>query len=324
MGQSPLEQGPVGVPGSGLPINPGQIPSVALWLRADQGIVFGAMVKPAHPAGGGPASVQPTGTPVVSVQSIEVDIDGLGIVGVATFTWKLNGVIQATGVLTAASVVLGATGVTWNFGAGAYGVTDVYTSVPAVSSWTSIDASATAFVQATAANMPAWIAPGLVLSGWTAGPNNQASVYFMGTPQILASAAAPGFTQPFTAFVVGQCPSNPAGQELMLCNTGISAYCAVTTSAYQVSAGAGITIVATTTKPFVVGAVFNGASSRCPAAGPGNVSAGAGNMNTGLQLGTGAGEFYIGHMPEVAAYSSALTEAQAFAVQASFSARYGT
>ncbi len=69
-----------------------------------------------------------TGTPASSVTTIEVDITTGGSVGVALFSWKLNGVVQQTGQTTASTFVLGSTGLTWGFGAGTYVTTDVYTA----------------------------------------------------------------------------------------------------------------------------------------------------------------------------------------------------
>ena len=63
-----------------------------------------------------PASVWLTGTATSSNQKIEIDITTGGALGTALFTWKLNGSTQATGQTTAATYVLGTTGMTANFG----------------------------------------------------------------------------------------------------------------------------------------------------------------------------------------------------------------
>lgn len=70
-----------------------------------------------------------SGTPVAQNTSIEIDITSSGVLGVSTFQWLLNGVVQAVGVATAASVVLGTTGVTVNFPVGSYTNGNVYTGV---------------------------------------------------------------------------------------------------------------------------------------------------------------------------------------------------
>ena len=181
--------------------SPTQAGTLGLWLRADQGITYGGMAVPVHYAGTGPELLQPTGTPGATVQGIEVDITLLGGVGAAQFQWLLNGVVQQTAQTTAATFAMGSTGVTWKFAAGSYVATDVYTSVPVVGTWTSIDAGASAFTQATAANMPAWVAPGLSLHGWAAGANGQAAVRFNGTSAYLKDATF-AMSAPYTFFLV--------------------------------------------------------------------------------------------------------------------------
>lgn len=64
------------------------------------------------------ASGQPTYSTVPS--TIHWTIDGAGVLGVATFTWSIDGVTQASAVVTGAAVVLAGTGLTLAFSAGAY------------------------------------------------------------------------------------------------------------------------------------------------------------------------------------------------------------
>jgi hypothetical protein len=192
-------------------ITPANLASLKYWWRADQGVVYGAgMVVPLHPAGTGPAqTANPTGTLPTGLQSIEVDIDGAGTVGTATFTWKLNGVTQATGVVTASTVVLGTSGITWPFASGTYVVTDKYTSIPAVTSWTSADPSATVLSQTTLANMPGWIAPNLTLSGFTTlNWTNYPTIYYGGSAWLTATSVAPGVA--FTMWMLIQQLSFPS------------------------------------------------------------------------------------------------------------------
>jgi len=80
-----------------------------------------------------------TGT-TKSVLAIEIDITATGIRGVATFSWKLGGVVQQTGQTVAATFVLGTTGLTANFPAGTYTNGDVYSSVFAATTTLNMDA----------------------------------------------------------------------------------------------------------------------------------------------------------------------------------------
>jgi hypothetical protein len=92
-------------------------------------------------AGTAPPAVTLSGTtsgrPAVT---IEIDITLTGIRGVATFQWLLNGVVQQTGQLTAATFALGTTGLTANFPAGTYTNDNVYTSSPTVPTAFNVDA----------------------------------------------------------------------------------------------------------------------------------------------------------------------------------------
>lgn len=83
---------------------------------------------PATAAGTTPPAVTLTGQPI-GAWTVEIDISLLGVLGVAQFQWKLNGVVQQTAQVTAATFALGTTGLTANFAAGTYAADNVYTSV---------------------------------------------------------------------------------------------------------------------------------------------------------------------------------------------------
>lgn len=298
MGQSPLEQGPVGAPGGGgLPITPGNVATTALWLRADQGITFGAMAAPVQNAGVA-AAVAFTGVPAFGVtQSFEILIDGLGARGTATFTWSHNGVVQATGVLTAASVLL-TDGVSVTFPVHVYAINDDWTSVPAVGTWTSIDASATAFSQATAADMPAWIAPGLVLTGWPASINGRAGLRFAGA-QTLATAAF-ALAQPYMiSFVVSSLLVGDQGY--FESSGGPYAFTNSTSSLVWSEGASGYELYSegTIESPFVGGFIYSGnASSFVGGIGPANTFA-TNALSGGLYLGSlSGGDFQTGDICE--------------------------
>lgn len=57
---------------------------------------------------------------------IVVQITTLGILGVAVFTYQIGAQAAVLGVLAAASVALGSTGVTLQFSAGTYAADNVY------------------------------------------------------------------------------------------------------------------------------------------------------------------------------------------------------
>ena len=73
-----------------------------------------------------PPTVTLTGSPA-SGYSFNIQITTGGSVGTAVFKWSSNGGLTfTTGVATAATVLLGITGVTANFAAGTYATDNVY------------------------------------------------------------------------------------------------------------------------------------------------------------------------------------------------------
>jgi hypothetical protein len=124
-----------------------------LWLRADMGITLGGTLLA---SGTTPPVVTITGTPTSQV-GLHVEIDsvagGTGL-GQATFKWSTNNGTSyvATGVATAASVVLGTTGVTAQFAAGPYNIDNKWDAT--VSAWADQSGNGNHATQATAAQQP--------------------------------------------------------------------------------------------------------------------------------------------------------------------------
>ena len=77
-------------------------------------------------SGTAPPAVMLTGTPAPGDVRIDMNVTTGGPRGTALFTWKLNGVTQQTGQVTAATFALGATGLTLNFPTGTYFTDNVY------------------------------------------------------------------------------------------------------------------------------------------------------------------------------------------------------
>jgi hypothetical protein len=88
------------------------------------------------PAGTNPPTVTLTGRPRVGSYELELQITLGGPLGTAVFQWTSDaGITWATGVVTAPSVVLGATGITALFSPGTYSTDNAYvadTPVPRV------------------------------------------------------------------------------------------------------------------------------------------------------------------------------------------------
>lgn len=330
-GQSPLEQGPVGNPnGSGLPLTPGNVPNLALWSSANQGIVFGGM-EAAIATGTTPPAVTFTGTPSATVQSFDMTCTVIGILGTSHVNININGASVYAGVSAAS---LGPfSGITVHIAAGAMALNDEWTSVPSVASWTSIDASATVFAQATQAAQPAWIAPGLVLSGWPAGANGLATVRFNPAGSQFLSNSTFAVAQPFTFYCLDQSSASQTGNGGILDDAGGSFILIVQAGSVdrlvtangvanyvQVIGGGGAT--AFTTAQLDSG-ILNGGASQCPIAHAFYTDLGAGGIVGGLNLGTySAANFYFGDISELVIYSAAVTVAQDNSVKAYFCSRY--
>lgn len=133
---------------------PAQLPGLVLWLRADLGITY--VQGPVVATGTTPPTVTLSGTPTSATNTIEIDITGIGILGVALFSWKWNGVVQQTAQVTAASFPLAGTGITASFGAGTYAANDVYTSVVTVSAWADQSGNGNNASQAALISQPAY------------------------------------------------------------------------------------------------------------------------------------------------------------------------
>ena len=177
--------------------NPLDIPGCVLWLRADLGVTV--VQGPVVATGTTPPTVTMTGTPATSTNSLEIDITAPGARGTAVFSWKLNGVVQQTLQLTAATFVLGTTGITANFSAGTYTNDNVYKSVVTVSSWADSSGAgiATPVTQSNALLRPVFVASDVRY-------NLRPTLSFAATGQYLASAAwSTPLAQPNTWILVG-------------------------------------------------------------------------------------------------------------------------
>lgn len=86
-------------------------------------------------SGTSPPNATFSGTPLVACEPIQISITKGGSLGTAEFAWFLNGVLQQTGIVTAASVTLGTTGITANFVVGTYNTNNVYTASSAAYAW---------------------------------------------------------------------------------------------------------------------------------------------------------------------------------------------
>lgn len=318
-----------GPPGSAVS-SPKDIAGLAFWLRADLGVTLsGGMTTPVT-SGTAPPAVTFSGTPSATTHFIEVTIDSAGSNprGTATFSWKLNNVTQATGVLTAASVVLGATGISAVFPIGAYTLGDDYETVPAVSEWDDQSGNGWKLVQATAADQPGFVAPSV------SGLNGRATINFDGVAmKLLESTATFAQGEPYTVFVV-LASANTSGTQIPLSDGNVANY----NYLVQESSGTiwqwvfnaldyyelvpGLSAAA----PSVWSATKNGAHSTVPAGSLQNMdfSSGAG-WSDGLSLGSidGTSDFWSGQIAELIFYSRALSTAESGSLNQYFGTRYG-
>jgi hypothetical protein len=130
----------------------GFFPSDVAGLLLDFDPRFGvtSVMSAVTAAGTSPPTVTISGLPD-PLGAVEIDITGTGALGVP-FTWKIDGVVQATGLTTAANVALSGT-LAAQFPVGAYTNNDVYTANCQVSSFVDRQ-SALTVSQATSVNQP--------------------------------------------------------------------------------------------------------------------------------------------------------------------------
>lgn len=137
-----------------IPFNPEDIAGLTVWLRSDQGLTLS--LSPIVAMGTTPPTVTLTGTPNTAY-SFVIQITGIGLLGIALFKWSSdNGSTYSSPILTAASVVLGTTGVTAHFGAGTYAIDNQYTAYTTISQWNDISGNGNNVLNATNATQPAY------------------------------------------------------------------------------------------------------------------------------------------------------------------------
>lgn len=134
--------------------------SLQFWARADRGVTLGGTMRA---SGTTPPVVGISGslTPAVGLH-LEIDsvAGGTGL-GQATFKWSVdNGTTYVqTGVVTAASVVLGSTGITATFAAGPYNIDNKWDAT--VAAWADLSGKGANATMATAAFQPQFAVAGI-------------------------------------------------------------------------------------------------------------------------------------------------------------------
>lgn len=176
---------------------PTTLAGLVAWYRADLGVTL--VQGPVVATGTSPPAVTMTGTPATAANTIIITITLSGIVGVAQFSWSLNGVTQQTGQTVTSTFALGATGITAHFPAGTYNTVstpDVYTSVVTVSSWADQSGNGHTASQATALQQFAYLPTG--------GPNSRAAVAGNSAQTTFMTAAIGALAKPCWVWMVYQ------------------------------------------------------------------------------------------------------------------------
>lgn len=193
---------------------PRDLPGCRLWLRADRGITItelGALTT----AGTSPPAATFTGVPAATVRRMMVEITTGGDRGTALFKWSSDGGLSyTTGVTTAATVALGATGITVNFPVGTYATDNVYSAYPGVGTWADQSINGNDLTQATTAQKPAYIPAG------GAGPNSLPSLLFTRTLSTYLEKANVASINPSSlCLTVAVKPTDNTGEEVVCGNS---------------------------------------------------------------------------------------------------------
>lgn len=307
--------------GQGLVIDsPDDIPGLILWLQPAVGITRVQGVVTA--TGTTPPTVTLTGSPSNTTQSnIEIDITTSGTLGTALFQWKLNGVVQQTGQFTAASFLLGTTGITANFSAGTYAINNVYTSALAISTWADQSGKGHNVAQATAAAQPTYSASG--------GPTGTPAAVYAGGQSLQAIYADNQAVERYIVAVSTAASGsyidggvNNSGRIFVANATTVESYSGAILAAAGTNEGTW----------YAIGYLANGASSAMFVNGV-QVSSGAGGSNNpgGITLGNFADEVsdpFTGSICEVLEYGGSgftgVSPRGRAALKAYFHAKYGT
>lgn len=197
----------------------------------------------------------------------------------------------------------------------------VTTASGAVSQWNDLSPSHNNATQVTALDRPTY-------NTSDASFNNRPSVTFNGSTQFLSLSSSP-LVAPCTVIVCGNTTAQ-AGQGDIL-EDGVSTELIVSAAPSQIGAYAGTALVSpiATSSPFVVGAVYNGASSSIYQNAPfapivaGTTGAGAvGGASCSIGASTGPSNFFNGTIAEVLVYNSVLSAAQLRQVFAYLQGKY--
>ena len=192
---------------------PASIPNLYAWYRANTGVTLG----------GTPLA---TGTtpPVVTIaatdgaqptaSALRIEITTGGARGTALFKWSVNDgtTFEATGVATAATVVLTTANITVSFPVGTYATDNVYRST--VSQWNDRTPNGWNLVQAAAGNQPVRVPSDSALNG-------RSILQMDGSDDVLATSSnlvLTAHTMIWAGRLIGS--SSDAG----LCGTGTSGY----------------------------------------------------------------------------------------------------
>lgn len=316
--------------------NAQQLPTTNLILDLDPNATAGVTLGlvGASSSGTTPPALTWTGTPtlqqvwIAGTTSLQIALTSTGIRGTAQFTWYLNGVAQATGQTTAATYLLGSTGVTANFPVGAYTSGDVYTVNVGVSTLKDVNPASAgngdSFIQTT--NYPPY----------TTSDSNYAgrpSMTFNGTNSGLSDSTFTG-PQKMTVGIVFKASTTTFTTAALLFGNGSQPQMGMYSGPHWgVSNGAANETGGTAdTSMHCFVATFDGSvtdvSSAYIDSSASTVASGAAGTNSGLTalwIANRAGSYYFpGSIARVVVYSGIDTTAQISALYQALSSIYKT
>jgi lysophospholipase L1-like esterase len=301
------------------PWTPLRLGGLKVWLRADLAPVAAGMTSVVS-SGTSPPVVTLSGTATLPM-SLVIAVTTSGALGTSKFKYSVDGGLSwvATEIATAASVLLGNTGITASFASGTYANDNIYTANTRIATWTDQGTLGNSPTQATGGSQPEY--------QHFSAANLRRGLKWGNAGGMTKT----GFTlaQPFTVFCVAKCANQSTLHGLFGGSTSNNPVLYTNTSTtVALTAGAQFTATLDATKMRTYALTFNGASSEIRIDGGAVVATGNAGSQGFVDLVVGRDPVNVLNWDDVIAeffvIDHAASTAEKTAVESYLRAMYGT